>query len=131
MADMTRLPSVSQHSRQQPSSPRHSRNNSQCLWEIHSGHLHRWERTKKQSPEKAGQCLCTHSFPWDYRLHEAKPSLLPTGFSKAQCPYPWSRSGQQRGQGGGEEMLNQLFSLLAELFDLDIAFLRITEILIK
>lgn len=63
MTAMTRLPSVSQHSRQQLSSPRHrggtvgagwTRNNSQCLWEMHSGHLHRWERAKKQSPERQG-----------------------------------------------------------------------------
>lgn len=59
MAAMTRLPSLSQHSGQQPSSPgtgvglwvlTGTWNNSQCLWEIHSGHLHQVGKGKTAEP---------------------------------------------------------------------------------
>lgn len=71
------------------------------------------------------------SSPLGYKLHEVKGSLLPTGFPKAQIPTSreqvWAAGRARRRRRD----VKSIFSLLAELFDLDIAFLRITEILIK
>lgn len=71
------------------------------------------------------------SSPSDYKLHEVKPSLLPMGLPKVQIPTPreqvWAVGRARRRRRN----VKPIFSLLAELFDLDIAFLRITEILIK
>lgn len=67
----------------------------------------------------------------DYKLHQVKPSLLPTGFPKAQIPISrkqvWAVGRVRRRRRN----VKSIFSFLAELFDLDITFLRIIEILIK
>ena len=71
------------------------------------------------------------SLPSDRTLCAVQPSLLPLGFPKAQIPTPreqdWAAAGARRRRRN----VKSIFSLLAKLFDLDIAFLRITEILIK
>lgn len=116
-----------------------TRDKSQCLWEIHRGHLHQEGKGKITEPRKPGQCLCAQywppslppSCPWDYKLHEAKSSLLPMGFSKAQCPLCMEQVWAVERARRRRKNVKSIFSLLAELFDLDIAFLRITEILIK
>lgn len=97
------------------------------------GTLTRWERAKKQSPESQGNVfvLSAPSCPWDYKLHKAKPSLLPMGFSKAQCLLSMEQVWAVERARRRKRNVESIFSLLAELFDLDIAFLRITESLIK
>lgn len=98
MADMTRLPSVSQHSRQQPSSPRHSRNNSQCLWEIHSGHLHRWERTKKQSPGRQGNVFVLTPAPGITGSMKPNPLSCLRGFQRLNAPIHGAGLGSREGK---------------------------------
>lgn len=53
------------------------------------------------------------------------------GFSKAQCPLYMKQVWAVERARKRKRNVKSIFSLLAELFDLDIAFLRITEILIK
>lgn len=115
------------------------RNNSQCLWEIHSGHLHQVGKGKKAEPCKPGQCLVLSAGlppsppPALGITSSMKPNSLSCLWDFQRLNAPLSKEQVWAAERARRRRRNvkSIFSLLAELFDLDIAFLRITEILIK
>lgn len=81
------------------------------------GTFTRWERAKQQSPESQGSVFVLSAglppfLPPALGITNSKepnPLSCPWDFQRLNAPYPWSRSGQRRGQAGGKEMLDQYF----------------------
>lgn len=98
-----------------------------------------WERAKKQSPERQGNVFVLSAglppFPPPALgiTSPMKPNPLSClwDFQRLNAPSPMEQVWAAERARRRRRNVKSIFSLLAELFDLDIAFLRITEILIK